>query len=127
MLGFLVELLFICLKCPLARMPSLPHILTKPITLERVCCLLVLNSVTSTPQWIRQPKPRVCVIFLRDIYFGFVFIFILFYLLFCLFFIFLVLVFFCLFSVLFLLIEYCKGGVPVRQFIHASGLLTSIF
>jgi hypothetical protein len=25
---------------------------------ERVCCLLVLNSVTSTPQWIRQPKPR---------------------------------------------------------------------
>ena len=21
---------------------------------ERVCCLLVLNSVTSTPQWIRQ-------------------------------------------------------------------------
>jgi hypothetical protein len=24
---------------------------------ERVCCLLVLNSVTSTPQWIRQPKP----------------------------------------------------------------------
>jgi hypothetical protein len=23
-----------------------------------VCCLLVLNSVTSTPQWIRQPKPR---------------------------------------------------------------------
>jgi hypothetical protein len=26
--------------------------------LERDCCLLVLNSVTSTPQWIRQPKPR---------------------------------------------------------------------
>ena len=26
--------------------------------LERVCCLLVLDSVTSTPQWIRQPKPR---------------------------------------------------------------------
>jgi hypothetical protein len=23
-----------------------------------VCCLLVLNTVTSTPQWIRQPKPR---------------------------------------------------------------------
>ncbi len=23
---------------------------------ERVCCLLVLNSGTSTPQWIRQPK-----------------------------------------------------------------------
>ena len=22
----------------------------------RVCCLLVLNSVTSTPQWIRQPE-----------------------------------------------------------------------
>ena len=33
---------------------------------ERVCCLLVLNSVTSTLQWIRQPKrddvyPIVCV------------------------------------------------------------------
>ena len=25
---------------------------------ESVCCLLVLNSVTSTPQWICQPKPR---------------------------------------------------------------------
>jgi hypothetical protein len=25
---------------------------------ERVCGLLVLNSVTSTPQWIHQPKPR---------------------------------------------------------------------
>ena len=25
---------------------------------QRVCCLLVLDSVTSTPQWIRQPKPR---------------------------------------------------------------------
>jgi hypothetical protein len=25
---------------------------------ERVCCLLVLDSVTSTPQWLRQPKPR---------------------------------------------------------------------
>jgi len=24
---------------------------------KRVCCLLVLDSVTSTPQWIRQPKP----------------------------------------------------------------------
>jgi hypothetical protein len=23
---------------------------------ERVCCLLVLNSGTSTPQWIRQPE-----------------------------------------------------------------------
>jgi hypothetical protein len=27
----------------------------------RVCCLLVLNSVTSTPQWIRQPEAAVCV------------------------------------------------------------------
>ena len=27
---------------------------------ERVCCLLVLDSVTSTPQWIRQPKPCGC-------------------------------------------------------------------
>jgi hypothetical protein len=25
---------------------------------ERVGCLFVLDSVTSTPQWIRQPKPR---------------------------------------------------------------------
>ena len=25
---------------------------------ERVCCLLVLDTVTSTPQCIRQPKPR---------------------------------------------------------------------
>jgi hypothetical protein len=23
---------------------------------ERECCLLVLNSVTATPQWIRQPE-----------------------------------------------------------------------
>jgi hypothetical protein len=28
------------------------------ISRESVCCLLVLDSVTSTPQWIRQPKPR---------------------------------------------------------------------
>jgi hypothetical protein len=34
-----------------ARATSLPHAIR-----ERVCCLLVLNSVTSTPQWIRQPK-----------------------------------------------------------------------
>jgi len=27
---------------------------------ERVGSLLVLDSVTSTPQWIRQPKPRGC-------------------------------------------------------------------
>jgi hypothetical protein len=25
------------------------------------CCLLVLNTVTSTPQWIRQQKPCGCV------------------------------------------------------------------
>jgi hypothetical protein len=25
---------------------------------ETVCCLLVLNSVTSTPQWIRKPQSR---------------------------------------------------------------------
>jgi hypothetical protein len=33
------------------------------IAMMRECCLLVLDSVTSTPQWIRQPKPRdvVCV------------------------------------------------------------------
>ena len=33
---------------------------------ERVCCLLVIDSVTSTPQWMRQPEPRdvhhVCVL-----------------------------------------------------------------
>jgi hypothetical protein len=29
-------------------------------TLCDLCCLLVLDSVTSTPQWIRQPRPRVC-------------------------------------------------------------------
>jgi hypothetical protein len=29
--------------------------------LESVCCLLVLDTVTSTSQWIRQPKPRGCV------------------------------------------------------------------
>ena len=23
-----------------------------------MCCLLVLDSVTSTPQWIRKPRPR---------------------------------------------------------------------
>jgi hypothetical protein len=28
------------------------------LMIERECCLLVLDSVTSTPQWIRQPKPR---------------------------------------------------------------------
>ena len=29
---------------------------------ERESCLLVLNSVTCTPQWIRQPEPRdICV------------------------------------------------------------------
>ena len=27
---------------------------------KRECCLLVLNSVTPTPQWIRQPE-AVCV------------------------------------------------------------------
>ncbi len=27
-----------------------------PLYRERECCLLVLNSVTSTPHWIRQPK-----------------------------------------------------------------------
>jgi hypothetical protein len=31
---------------------------------ESVCCLLVLNSVTFTPQWIRQPEAAwgVCVV-----------------------------------------------------------------
>jgi hypothetical protein len=28
------------------------------VSSKRVCCLLVLDSVTSTPQRIRQPKPR---------------------------------------------------------------------
>jgi hypothetical protein len=26
------------------------------VTVLRECCLLVLNAVTSTPQWIRQPE-----------------------------------------------------------------------
>ena len=30
-----------------------------PDGLYTMCCLLVLDSVTSTPQWIRQPRPRV--------------------------------------------------------------------
>jgi hypothetical protein len=30
-----------------------------PKQVRDMCCLLVLDSVTSTPQWIRQPKPRV--------------------------------------------------------------------
>ena len=29
---------------------------SSPAGLERECCSLVLNSVTSTPQWIRQPE-----------------------------------------------------------------------
>jgi hypothetical protein len=35
-------------------------LLQEPPAIERVCCLLVLNSVTSTPQWIRQPM-RLCI------------------------------------------------------------------
>jgi hypothetical protein len=27
---------------------------------ESVCCILVLDSVTSTLQWIRQPEARLC-------------------------------------------------------------------
>jgi hypothetical protein len=38
-----------------------PATLRSAFILESVCCLLVLNTVTSTPQWIRQPKPRGCV------------------------------------------------------------------
>ena len=30
-----------------------------PQTYLIMCCLLVLDSVASTPQWIRQPRPRV--------------------------------------------------------------------
>jgi hypothetical protein len=86
--------------CPLARMPSLPHILTTPIT--SVCFFSVIFNLVL-----------------------FYFYFILFTYLFL--FSFFSPYFSCLFSVLFLLIEYCKGGVPIRQFIHASGLLTSIY
>jgi hypothetical protein len=32
---------------------------------ERVCCLLVLDSVTSTPRWIRQPEAAWCTIVSR--------------------------------------------------------------
>jgi hypothetical protein len=36
--------------------------LTAPLSCTtRECCLLVLHSVTSTPQWMSQPKPRGCV------------------------------------------------------------------
>jgi hypothetical protein len=33
------------------------------VGLERWCCLLVLDSVTSAPQCIRQPRPRVLFLF----------------------------------------------------------------
>jgi hypothetical protein len=69
---------------------------------------------------------RLCVFF-SVIFILVLFYFILFHLLIYLLLLFLVLVFFCFFSVLFLLIEYCKGGVPIRQFKHVSGLLTSIY
>jgi hypothetical protein len=37
--------------------PTRPPASHGPWLQERVCCLLVLDSVTSTHQWIRQPKP----------------------------------------------------------------------
>jgi hypothetical protein len=37
-----------CAKCVLEALPDRQ-------TYERMCCLLVLNLVTSTPQWIRRP------------------------------------------------------------------------
>ena len=101
MLGFLVEFVIY-----LPKMPACPH---------------------AFPPAHPHETHHVCVFFLRDIYFGFIFILVFFYLLIYFYLFFESLHFFCLFSVLFLLIEYLKGGVPIRQFIHASGLLTSIY
>ena len=47
---------------PCSRLPIRHHTSRPPSASwtrngsERVCCLLALNSVTSTPQWIRQPE-----------------------------------------------------------------------
>jgi hypothetical protein len=64
--------------------------------------------------------------FPKPFFFSVIFILVLFgiyFILFAYLFIFSFLSFFpCLFSVLFLLIKYCKGGVPISQFIHASGI-----
>jgi hypothetical protein len=38
------------------------------INIERVCCLLVLNSVTSTPQWIYIERERVNIPVFREIW-----------------------------------------------------------
>jgi hypothetical protein len=43
------------LLCPMLRVTAARFIWSNR---ERECCLLVLNSVASTPPWIRQPKPR---------------------------------------------------------------------
>jgi hypothetical protein len=52
----------------LAPAPAIDACCTKRLAIAKIfskrecmCCLLVLNTVTSTPQWIRQPKPRGCV------------------------------------------------------------------
>jgi hypothetical protein len=38
--------------------PIRAEIFSQPSNRYRECCLLILDSVTSTPQWIRQQKPR---------------------------------------------------------------------
>ena len=37
-------------------LPLCVHFSNHKLIIESVCCLLVLNAVTFTPQWIRQPK-----------------------------------------------------------------------
>ena len=52
--------IYIC-TCTYVYIHTYLHMYTC-IQRESVCCLLVLNSVTSTPQWIRQAA-CVCVVF----------------------------------------------------------------
>jgi hypothetical protein len=50
-------LLLLAVRCgPLGWMLIGDHLETFCLP-QSECCLLVLNSVTSTPQWIRQPEP----------------------------------------------------------------------
>jgi hypothetical protein len=44
-----------------ACLPATTMLPRPAATPERESCLLVLNTVTSIPQWIRQPRPRGCV------------------------------------------------------------------
>jgi hypothetical protein len=56
------EFFFVYLWCDyFTKRENGPLFTTNNICRESVCCLLVLDSVTSTPQWIRRAKPRGCV------------------------------------------------------------------